>query len=100
MKSSHCIVVLLTLIAVMPSPVAAIWGRKIFDGIGVRNAHAMTYDGRSGKVLLFGGADESKVCADTWEWDGKSWIQVSQKGPGPRTFPAIGYDGARKRVVL
>jgi hypothetical protein len=100
MKRSHCIVVLLTLLAVPPSPVAPIWGRKSFDGIGVRNAHAMTYDGRRGRVILFGGADESKVCADTWEWDGERWIRVSQTGPGPRTFPAIAYDDARKKVVL
>lgn len=68
--------------------------------IGVRNAHAMAYDSGRGKVILFGGADESKVRGDTWEWDGERWTRVSDEGPGPRTFPAMAYDSVRKKVVL
>ena len=68
--------------------------------LGVRNAHAMAYDGNRGRVILFGGADASKVCGDTWEWDGRKWTRVSLAGPGPRTFPAMAYDSLRKRVVL
>lgn len=74
--------------------------RKVFREIGVRNAHAMTYDSDRGKVILFGGADESKVCEDTWEWAGKRWTLVSSEGPGPRTFPAMAYDHLRRVVVL
>ena len=74
--------------------------QKTFPQIGVRNAHAMTYDNDRERVILFGGADESRVCDDTWEWDGKRWTQVSQAGPGPRTFPAMAYDSVRKRAVL
>ena len=69
-------------------------------GIGVRNGHAMTYDGARRKVLLFGGADDTQVCSDTWEWDGKCWNRLSSTGPGPRTFAALAYDSVRKRVVL
>lgn len=68
--------------------------------IGVRNAHAMAYDGNRESVILFGGADASKVCGDTWEWDDEQWIQISPAGPGPRTFPAMAYDSVRKRIVL
>lgn len=68
--------------------------------IGVRNAHAMVYDSDRKRVVLFGGADESKVCNDTWEWDGKVWTRVAITGPAPRTFPAMTYDNIRKRVVL
>ncbi len=68
--------------------------------LGVRNAHAMAYDGNRGRVILFGGADAAKVCGDTWEWDGRKWTRVSLDGPGPRTFPAMAYDSSRKRVVL
>lgn len=68
--------------------------------LGVRNAHAMAYDGNRGRVILFGGADASKVREDTWEWDGDEWTQISLSGPGPRTFPAMAYDHRRKRVVL
>jgi hypothetical protein len=60
----------------------------------------MVYDGRRGRVVLFGGADETKVCGDTWEWDGKTWRLMSLTGPGPRTFPAMAYDSRRKKVVL
>ena len=60
----------------------------------------MAYDSRRGRVVLFGGADASKVCGDTWEWDGNRWTQVSVTGPGPRTFPAMTYDSLRRRVVL
>ncbi len=70
------------------------------EEIYVRNAHAMAYDSRRGRVVLFGGADEAKVCGDTWEWDGKTWTRVSDTGPGPRTFPAMVYDSVRQKVVL
>ncbi|HEX6623531.1 MAG TPA: kelch repeat-containing protein, partial [Pyrinomonadaceae bacterium] len=60
----------------------------------------MTYDSGRGRVILFGGADESKVRGDTWEWDGRRWSLVSQAGPGPRTFPAMAYDSLRKKSVL
>jgi hypothetical protein len=68
--------------------------------IEARNAHAMVYDIARERVILFGGADESKVCGDTWEWDGQMWTLVNQSGPGPRTFPAMAYDSVRKKVVL
>lgn len=68
--------------------------------IDVRNAHAMTYDSRRGRVIVFGGADASKVREDTWEWSGRGWTQLSVAGPGPRTFPAMAYDSIRDRIVL
>jgi hypothetical protein len=68
--------------------------------IGVRNAHAMIYDTRRGRIVLFGGADAEKVCSDTWEWNGNRWTQVSLKGPGPRTFPAMAYDSLHNRTIL
>jgi len=60
----------------------------------------MAYDSRRGRVVLFGGADDVQVCGDTWEWDGRRWAQVSLAGPGPRTFPAMAYDGVRQKLVL
>lgn len=72
----------------------------MFLKIGVRNAHAMVHDGSRGRVVLFGGADSSKVCSDTWEWDGRRWTRMSLVGPAPRTFPAMAYDSHRKRAVL
>src|SRR5262249_32387785 len=68
--------------------------------ITVRNAHAMAYDADRARVVLFGGADDSKVCGDTWEWNGNKWELVSSTGPDPRTVPAMTYDTVRKKVVL
>src|SRR5258705_1598825 len=75
-------------------------GQNTLLPIGVRNAHALAYDTGRRRVVLFGGADASKVCSDTWEWDGNRWIQVGVTGPGPRTFAAMAYDSLRRRVVL
>ena len=67
---------------------------------GVRNAHAMAYDSHRNRIVLFGGADASKVRGDTWEWDGQKWTLMSLAGPGPRTFPTMTYDSLRRRVIL
>jgi hypothetical protein len=66
----------------------------------VRNAHAMAYDSKRGRVVLFGGADEKGVRGDLWEWDGSAWRLLAADGPSPRTFPALAYDRARERLVL
>jgi hypothetical protein len=68
--------------------------------LGVRNAHAIVYDSHRERVLLFGGADESKVCNDAWEWDGKHWTRATSLGPEPRTFPSMAYDSHRHKIVL
>lgn len=56
-------------------------------GPGVRNAHGLAYDGRVS--LLFGGASEREVLADTWGWNGRSWSRFSAEGPEGRTFPVM-----------
>jgi hypothetical protein len=78
--------------------------------IGVRNAHAMVYDGAHERVVLYGGADAAAVRVETWEWDGARWWRAAGDGtqsaagaggsPGPRTFPAMAYDSRHQRVVL
>jgi hypothetical protein len=60
----------------------------------------MAYDPRRQSVLLFGGADATRVCGDTWGWDGTSWTQLSAAGPAPRTFPAMTCDSARREALL
>ncbi|MFZ0060445.1 MAG: kelch repeat-containing protein [Pyrinomonadaceae bacterium] len=99
LKTSKCIPLLLTLLIFSSLPTAES-RPPTFQEIGVRNAHAMAYDSDRRRVVLFGGADESKVCGDTWEWDGKRWTRVNHTGPGPRTFPAMAYDSVRRRLVL
>ena len=68
--------------------------------LGVRNAHAMVYNQKSQKVLLFGGADEQQVHGDLWRFTGKKWKKLKASGPAPRTFPTIVYDGHHDRIVM
>lgn len=67
----------------------------------VRNAHALAFDEKRNRVVLFGGADSEKVLNDTWEYDGKKWSQIiTGESPSPRTFPAMIYDSARQKILL
>jgi len=70
------------------------------DSLTVRNAHVLVYNPDKQIVMLFGGADESQVLGDLWAWDGEKWFCLSNKGPSPRTFPALSYDITRKQLVL
>jgi hypothetical protein len=44
-----------------------------------RCCHAMAYDRLRGKVVLYGGWDSitNSFLADTWEWDGSDWKEVT-----------------------
>src|SRR5262249_29451141 len=69
-----------------------------------RVGHAMAYDAARGKVVLFGGCTGNvQACdglADTWEWDGTAWTEVTNPGPTGRFSHAMAYDAARKAVVM
>ena len=72
-------------------------------GPSARDAHAMAYDSRRGRVVLFAGANEysREDFSDTWEWDGAAWIERTQAASPPLRFGhAMAYDAARGRVVL
>ena len=56
---------------------------------GVRNGHAMVYDQDQHAMILFGGANEKKVCKDTWSYAGGKWKKLAEDGPGYRTFPGM-----------
>jgi len=68
----------------------------------VRNAHSMFYDSDHHQILLFGGADASRVCQDTWRWDSaaRTWHFVTAVGPGPRTFAALAYDEHNHEAII
>lgn len=70
----------------------------------IRFGHAMTYDVKNKKVLLFGGADADTgghQFNDTWAWDGTDWTLLS-----PTTIPSVRrghtmiYDNSREQVLL
>ena len=47
-----------------------------------RRHHALTYDGVSRRVILFGGQElisesNTPVLDDLWSWDGQHWVQLS-----------------------
>ncbi len=71
-----------------------------------RQNHAMAYDSARGVVLLFGGSyydanRQLQRLADTWEWDGNTWVQrTPATSPPAREYHAMAYDSARGRVVL
>jgi hypothetical protein len=58
------------------------------------------YDAARRRLVLVGGADDTRVLLDTWERDQRGWRRAETDGPGPRTFPAAAYDAARGAVVL
>src|SRR5262249_23523148 len=70
--------------------------------ISVRNAHSMIYDTALERVILFGGADATQVCADTWAWNSerREWQYLTTAGPGPRTFAAFAYDEHHREAIL
>ena len=37
---------------------------------------------------------------ETWEWDGKLWVERRDFGPGARVDHAMSYDSARKVIVM
>lgn len=70
-----------------------------------RSAAAMTYDGASKTVVLFGGnaefGDRGGELNDTWVWNGTAWKQrTPPASPPAREHAAMAYDGNTKTVVL
>ena len=64
---------------------------------------AMTYDAARGRVVLFGGRDETEgFRSEMWTWDGDQWRAITGDGgcPGPRHGARAVYDSGRDRVVL
>src|SRR2546426_452992 len=72
-------------------------------GPPVRDFHAMAYDSRSDRVILFGGQGSSGVVNDTWAYDFKSnaWTNLAPaSSPLGRDADAMAYDSAADRVIL
>ena len=84
------------------------WTAGAETGPIARSYHAMAFDEKNGRVLLFGGWDPTAACAgasngccrDTWSWYGNAWTQVSTAGPSARCGHTMAYDTERQQVVL
>ena len=60
----------------------------------------MVYDSHRGKLILFGGGDDTSFKNDTWESDSVKWTQVANTGPSPRGGHAMVYDSSNKEILL
>ena len=78
------------------------------DTIPPWDGHALAYDARRQRVLLFGGRRQEAARAfdETWSWDGHDWLLEETSDPegdgepGNRVRAAMVGDAARGRVVL
>lgn len=77
-------------------PAANTWTeRKPTVSPPARHKHAMVYDQKHGKVVLFGGMGGGRALSDTWAYDvpSNTWVQVSTAtNPGGRQTHAMAYD--------
>jgi hypothetical protein len=68
---------------------------------------ALTYDGVSGKLLLFSGVkgygskSSDWIFNDTWEWDGSRWTQLhTPNSPPGRSFGNLAFDDSTRQTIL
>jgi hypothetical protein len=70
-----------------------------------RAGHSLVYDPTRGRVVLFGGLQETSQSStnlqETWEWTGMTWVpQSPTASPAARSFHGAAYDSAHNRVVV
>jgi RHS repeat-associated protein len=76
-----------------------------------RISPAMSYDGNTNTVVLFGGyvgagrcntlTPQDNMCNDTWTWDGTTWTQLHPAhSPPPLMAATMAYDAATGQLVL
>src|SRR5580700_11308191 len=67
----------------------------------IRAYAAMDYDASLGKVLLFGGEENTIFSGDTWEYSDGNWTHlVLTKAPSPRQGATLVYDSAVSGSIL
>jgi hypothetical protein len=82
------------------------WTRFAGASPAARQAHAMVYDERRGRTVVFGGmrltapGQPRERLADVWEFDGATWTQKRVTGgPTGRESQGVAYD-SKRGVVL
>jgi hypothetical protein len=78
------------------------WRLAATDGPRGRTMHSMAYDSDRRVTVLHGGRSNSTSQGrqtDTWEWNGRTWSQRSEAGPGTE-LGAMAYDRAGKATIL
>ncbi len=75
-------------------------GRRVAQVEVAREGLGMAYDSARGRLVLFGGIAVDRM-DDTWEWDGRDWLERSPAHrPAPRTGHGLAYDSGRGRTLL
>lgn len=79
-----------------------LWLSLARTGPSTLTHHAMVYDARRQRTVLFGGLNSlGNPVADTWEWDGNAWTQRQPAvSPQARFYHSMVFDSGRGRVVL
>jgi hypothetical protein len=67
----------------------------------IRAYAAMDFDASSGKILLFGGEENTIFSGDTWTYTAGNWTHlILTKAPSPRQGAALVYDSALGGSIL
>jgi galactose oxidase-like protein len=68
----------------------------------VRGNMGLAYDSARSRLVLFGGATVGGAAVgDTWEWDGRDWLQMNPTASPPARFNhAMAYDSTRHLIVM
>jgi hypothetical protein len=61
---------------------------------------AMAFDAGRGAAILFGGVGPQGYSAQTWAWNGETWIEAAAAGPVARSGAAMAFDAANGRIVM
>jgi cysteine-rich repeat protein len=82
-----------------------VWTERLV-AVPNRLSHALAYDTRHGRAVLFGGRswrddDTGDVFGDTWEWDGQAWQRLTpSRSPSARYAHAMVYQPGRGTAVM
>ena len=81
------------------------WRQNFTDTPASRVQHAMAYDSRRKRVVMFGGRGAGPdngdyMFGDTWEWDGSRWYFRATNGPPAQFDHHMAYDPKRAVTVL
>jgi hypothetical protein len=80
------------------------WTQVATSGPPARIMFGMAYDTDRHRTIVFGGSAQptpgAALFGDTWEWDGTSWREAANTGPGARDHAALAYDKVRRQTIL
>jgi hypothetical protein len=76
------------------------WVLQPHQGSIDRSYASTVYHRAAGRIVSYGGIEESWILDDMIEWNGTAWIDLPIPNPGPLAGAAIAYDSANDRAIL